>query len=145
MLMHDGNDWPVGFLGAMYAGIVPVAVNTLLTVDDYAYMLENSRAQAALVSAALLPALRAAMAHGGHEVKTVDRLAPGRRRCPSARGRLDEFVAAHAPLAAPAATGTRRPGVLAVFVRLDRPAQGHLHTHANPYWTAELYGTPVLG
>ena len=43
LLMHDGNDWPVSFLGAMYAGLVPVAVNTLLTADDYAYMLEHSR------------------------------------------------------------------------------------------------------
>jgi benzoate-CoA ligase len=57
LLMHDGNDWPVAFLGAMYAGLVPVAVNTLLTADDYAYMLEHSRAQAVLVSGALLPAL----------------------------------------------------------------------------------------
>ena len=38
LLMHDTNDWPVSFLGAIYAGIVPVAVNTLLTADDYAYM-----------------------------------------------------------------------------------------------------------
>jgi len=36
LLMQDGNDWPVSFLGAMYAGLVPVAVNTLLTADDYA-------------------------------------------------------------------------------------------------------------
>lgn len=39
LLMLDGNDWPVSFLGCLYAGIVPVAVNTLLTPDDYAYML----------------------------------------------------------------------------------------------------------
>ncbi|MDH5205542.1 MAG: AMP-binding protein, partial [Hylemonella sp.] len=58
LLMHDCNDWPVSFLGALYAGIVPVAVNTLLTPDDYAYMLQHSRAQAVLVSAALLPALQ---------------------------------------------------------------------------------------
>ena len=56
LLMHDCVDWPVSFLGALYAGIVPVAVNTLLTADDYAYMLQHSRAQAVLVSAALLPA-----------------------------------------------------------------------------------------
>ena len=31
LLMLDGTDWPVSFLGAIYAGIVPVAVNTLLT------------------------------------------------------------------------------------------------------------------
>ena len=30
LLMHDCNDWPVSFLGALHAGIVPVAVNTLL-------------------------------------------------------------------------------------------------------------------
>ncbi|MDO8251104.1 MAG: AMP-binding protein, partial [Rhodoferax sp.] len=44
LLMHDCSDWPVSFLGALYAGIVPVAVNTLLTVDDYVYMLKHSRA-----------------------------------------------------------------------------------------------------
>ena len=47
LLMHDCNDWPVAFLGAMYAGIVPVAVNTLLTADDYVYMLQRSRAREA--------------------------------------------------------------------------------------------------
>ena len=41
LLMHDCNDWPVCFLGAIYAGIVPVAVNTLLTADDYLYMLQH--------------------------------------------------------------------------------------------------------
>src|SRR5450759_324569 len=48
LLMHDCNDWPISFLGAMYAGIVPVAVNTLLTVADYAHMLKHSRAQAVI-------------------------------------------------------------------------------------------------
>ena len=37
LLMHDCNDWPVAFLGCLYAGLVPVAVNTLLTSDDYAF------------------------------------------------------------------------------------------------------------
>jgi benzoate-CoA ligase len=77
LLMQDGTDWPVSFLGAMYAGLVPVAVNTLLTADDYAYMLEHSRAQAALVSGALLPALTSAMVKSDHEVKKGHRLASG--------------------------------------------------------------------
>ena len=78
LLMTDGIDWPVSFLGALYAGIVPVAVNTLLTADDYAFMLRNSRAQAALVSASLLPMLQAAMAQadgqGGHEAVSYTHL-----------------------------------------------------------------------
>ena len=53
LLMLDSCDWPVAFLGAILAGAVPVAVNTLLTPDDYAYMLEHARAQAAIVSGAL--------------------------------------------------------------------------------------------
>ena len=71
LLMHDCSDWPVAFLGALYAGVVPVAVNTLLTADDYAFMLRDSRAQAALVSAALLPTLQAALAQDGHEVGSI--------------------------------------------------------------------------
>ena len=104
LLMHDCTDWPVAFLGAIYAGIVPVAVNTLLTADDYAFMLKNSRAQAALVSAALLPTLRAAMAQGGHEVKTL---------LVSRGDGVDSLAAALAaatPLAEPANTGAHDPG-----------------------------------
>ena len=71
LLMHDCNDWPVAFLGAIYAGIVPVAVNTLLTADDYVYMLQHSRARAALVSNALLGPLRGAMNAASHNVTSV--------------------------------------------------------------------------
>ena len=71
ILMQDCADWPVAFLGALLAGIVPVAVNTLLTADDLAYMLEHSRAQAALVSGAVKPVLKAALAKADHEVHTV--------------------------------------------------------------------------
>ena len=62
----------------LYAGVVPVAVNTLLTADDYAYMLAHSRAQAVLVSGALLPALQAAMTKAPHEVRAAVRVAPER-------------------------------------------------------------------
>jgi benzoate-CoA ligase len=53
--MHDSIDWPVAFLGAIKAGIVPIGVNTLLTPKDYEYMLSDSRAKALLVSPALKP------------------------------------------------------------------------------------------
>jgi benzoate-CoA ligase len=61
LCMHDSIDWPVAFLGAIQAGIVPVAVNTLLTPADYDYMLRDSRARALIVSAALLPAPRSSL------------------------------------------------------------------------------------
>src|SRR5690606_33290994 len=55
LCMLDTIDWPAAFLGAIKAGIVPVAVNTLLTEDDYQCMLTDSRARTLVVSAALWP------------------------------------------------------------------------------------------
>src|SRR5262245_35181038 len=57
LLCHlDTIDFPAVFLGAIKAGIVPIAANTLLTSADYDYMLRDSRARALVVSAPLLPA-----------------------------------------------------------------------------------------
>src|SRR2546427_11792200 len=55
LALTDTIDFPTAFLGAIKAGIVPIAVNTLLTAKDYEYMLSDSRAKALLVSETLLP------------------------------------------------------------------------------------------
>ena len=148
LLMHDCTDWPVSFLGAMYAGIVPVAVNTLLTADDYAYMLQHSRAQAVLVSHALLPTLQAAMnaaaRDGGHEVKQVI-VSRSTQALPEGVVALDALLAQHPPLAQAATTCADDPGFWLYSSGSTGKPKGTLHSHANPYWTAELYGTPVLG
>ncbi len=145
LLMHDCNDWPVAFLGAMYAGIVPVAVNTLASADDYAYMLRHSRAQAVLVSAALLPVLGAAMAQGGHEVGLTIVSHPDAPPVAGAAIALDELLSRHAPLAQAAATGADDPGFWLYSSGSTGKPKGTLHSQANPYWTAELYGSAVLG
>ena len=53
LALLDTIDWPTAFLGAVKAGVVPVPVNTLMTEDDYRFMLADSRAR--LLVAALLP------------------------------------------------------------------------------------------
>ncbi len=142
LLMLDCNDWPVCFLGALYAGVVPVAVNTLLSADDYTFMLAHSRAQAALVSPALLPALQAAMAAGPHELRAV--FVAG-AEAPEGTQALEAALAAQAPLDQPASTGPDDPGFWLYSSGSTGRPKGTLHSHANPYWTAELYGGPVLG
>ena len=148
LLMHDCNDWPVSFLGSLHAGIVPVAVNTLLTADDYAYMLQHSRAQAALVSQALLPILRTAMekanASGGHELKAVIVSRPSGDLQAGELG-FDAFLEAHAPQAEAATTSPDDPGFWLYSSGSTGRPKGTLHTHGNLYWTAELYGRAVLG
>jgi benzoate-CoA ligase len=143
LLMHDCSDWPTTFLGALYAGIVPVAVNTLLNSDDYSYMLKHSRAQVTVVSQALLPVLQEAMAKGGHEVKTVIVSRPD-AALPANAVSLDVFISQHAPLEKAANTSPDDPGFWLYSSGSTGRPKGTLHTHANPYWTAELYGTPLL-
>ena len=143
LLMQDSADWPVSFLGAMHAGIVPVAVNTLLTADDYAYMLEHSRAQAVLVSGALLPALAAAMTRAEHEVQQV---VVSRPLAPLHPGEceFEAFLGQAAPAARAAATGPDDPGFWLYSSGSTGRPKGTVHSHGNPYWTAELYGKAVL-
>lgn len=144
LLMHDSCDWPVCFLGAMYAGVVPVAVNTLLTADDVAYTMQHSRSQAALVSDALLPLLREAMAQGRHEIKGVVVSHPS-AALPDDAQSLATFIASAKPLAEPAATGPDDIGFWLYSSGSTGRPKGAVHTHANPYWTAELYGKHILG
>jgi benzoate-CoA ligase len=143
LLMHDNNHWPVSFLGAMHAGIVPVAVNTLLTADDYAYMLEHSRAQAVLVSGALLPVLTAAMVKADHEVKTVVVSHPQAPLHPN-EIEFEALLASHTPATKPAATSPDHPGFWLYSSGSTGRPKGTVHSHGNPYWTCELYGKRVL-
>jgi benzoate-CoA ligase len=141
LLAHDTIEWPVAFLGALYAGVVPVAVNTLLTADDYAYMLAHSRARAAIVSGALLPTLRQAMARGTHEVGDVVVIRPGT----DAHGTrpFDSLLTA-APAAAPAATHADDAAFWLYSSGSTGKPKGAVHTHGNLYWTDALYGRQVL-
>ena len=147
LLMHDCNHWPVAFLGALYAGMVPVAVNTLLTADDYAYMLEHSRAQTVLVSGALLPALTAAMTRSDHEVKVVivsRPVAPLHAPEIDFEALLLEPAPADSAASKAAATAADDPGFWLYSSGSTGRPKGTVHSHANAYWTAELYGKAVL-
>jgi benzoate-CoA ligase len=144
ILMQDGGDWPVAFLGAMLAGVVPVAVNTLLTADDLAYMLEHSRAQAAFVSGAVKPALKAALAKSDHEVHTVVVSRPAQ---PLEAGEIEfgDFLARAMVLTKPARTHADDPAFWLYSSGSTGRPKGTVHSHANPYWTTELYGKAILG
>src|SRR5712672_3509572 len=62
MMMLDTVDFPVLFWGAIRAGIIPIPLNTLLTAEQYRYILSDSRARALFVSAPLLGLAREAAA-----------------------------------------------------------------------------------
>jgi 4-hydroxybenzoate-CoA ligase len=57
LLLYDTVDFPVAFWGGVRAGIVVLPLNTLLTAEQYAYILADSRASAIVASASLAKAL----------------------------------------------------------------------------------------
>ena len=143
LLMHDSHDWPVSFLGCLYAGVVPVAVNTLLMSEDYAYMLEHARAQAALVSGALLPVLQSAMEKVPHELVTVLVSQPT-DELPAGMVEFEAALGAATPRTTPAPTTPDDPGFWLYSSGSTGKPKGTVHTHGNLWWTAELYGKAVL-
>jgi benzoate-CoA ligase len=142
--LHDTVDFPAAFLGALHAGVVPVAVNTLLTADDYAYMLEHSRAQALFVSGALLPTLDRAIARSAHEIRHVIVSRPTSSLPPGAHDLAVLLDADRGTALAAAATGADDIAFWLYSSGSTGRPKGTVHTHANLYWTAETYGRSVL-
>ncbi|HEX5477709.1 MAG TPA: benzoate-CoA ligase family protein, partial [Burkholderiales bacterium] len=138
--MVDTIDWPVAFLGAIRAGIVPIAVNTLLTQKDYEYMLSDSRARALIVSEALLPQFEPLL---GKLPFLEQVIVCGK----DARGhlRFDDVVRKGSAEFAAAPT-TRDDACFWLYSSgsTGKP-KGTVHAHSSMAITAELYARGVLG
>ena len=118
--LTDTIDFPSAFLGAIKAGLVPVAVNTLLTSNDYDFMLRDSRAQALIVSEPLLPVFKPILDDQPFLKHVV--VSGGD---PSGYPRLADLMAPAAAEIRCCADTRRRRLLLALFFRLDRHAEGH--------------------
>lgn len=57
LLMLDTEKYPMTFFGAIKMGAVPICLNTLMRPKDYLYFLNDSRAQALVIDAALMASI----------------------------------------------------------------------------------------
>jgi benzoate-CoA ligase len=141
MLCHlDTIDWPATFLGAIKAGIVPIAVNTLLTPADYEFMLNDSRAKALVVSEALWPQFAGILARCPH-VKHV--IVSGAN--PHGHAHLQNLTARAGASFDPAPTTCDDACFWLYSSGSTGTPKGTVHVHSSMIATAELYGRPVLG
>jgi 4-hydroxybenzoate-CoA ligase len=148
LLLPDGVDFPVVFWGAVRAGMVAVPFNTFLTVEQCAYMLADSRAQALVAAAPLARALE----------PMLDR-APCLRALILAGARADEkssfaFREVHlledllARQPAKPFTAPTRADEVAFWLYTSGSTgdpKAVKHVHASPMATARLFGQGVLG
>ena len=61
LVMLDSVALPVAFWGAIKAGLIPIPINTLLTTENYQYIIQDSRAQVALISIDLMDSVGPAL------------------------------------------------------------------------------------
>ena len=136
----DTIDWPTAFLGCLKAGVVAVPVNTLMTEDDYRFMLGDSRARVLVVSEALYPRFQNLLREASdieHVIVSGD----------NAHGhdRFEDLIDRTAP--EPATALTTRDDIafwLYTSGSTGKP-KGAVHVHADLRLTNDLYGHPVIG
>ncbi|MEO8164611.1 MAG: benzoate-CoA ligase family protein [Betaproteobacteria bacterium] len=141
MIAHlDTIDFPSAFLGAIKAGIVPVAANTLLTAADYKYMLEDSRVRALIVSEALLPVFAPLFG----ELSALKHVIVSGK---DAQGHLhlQQLMAGASTNFAPAPTKADDACFWLYSSGSTGTPKGAVHIHSSLIQTAELYARPILG
>ena len=144
LCMLDTAELPAAFLGAIALGAVPVLLYTLLTTDDYRYMLRDSRARVLVASDALLGKLVPAIA----DAPALDGIAIARSPLggePGAFPRWEPLVEQAEPLAQIAQT---TPDDVAFWLyssgSTGKP-KGAMHVHGSAIQTAALYARAILG
>ena len=140
LVMLDTVDFPILFWGAIRAGIVPVLVNTRLTVDQYRYLFEDSRAKAVFVSTALLPMVQEA-AKDLPNVKEVVVVGGG----PVSVPRLETLLAAENEGAAPAQTSADEIAYWLYSSGTTGNPKGTMHVHSTPMNIARTSGQTRIG
>ena len=136
----DTIDFPSLFLGAIQAGMVPIAANTLLATAEYKFMLEDSRARALVVSEALLPSF-APILSGLPFLQHV--IVSGSH----ARGHLhlQNLLAEASDSFTPAPTTSDDVCFWLYSSGSTGMPKGTVHIHSSMIQTAELYARPILG
>jgi benzoate-CoA ligase len=140
----DTPQWPIAFLGCLLAGVIPVAANTLLTPKELGYMLRDSRAQALIVSHALLP-LFDALPGGLCEVRHTIVCDGPDAALSGTNVSLAQCLRASAAIEMIADTSADEAAFWLYSSGSTGAPKGTVHLHAHLMATADLYGRGVLG
>src|ERR1700723_4711733 len=140
MIMLDTTDFPAVFLGSIRAGIVPVPLNTLLTSDQYAYVLADCRARVLFISEPLLPVVKdiiGQMPDLAHVIVAGSNAHGHKKLSDEIAGESDSF--------ATVATHSDEPAFWLYSSGSTGMPKGVRHLHSNLAATADTYAKQVLG
>jgi 4-hydroxybenzoate-CoA ligase len=140
MIMLDTVDFPAVFLGAIRAGIVPVPLNTLLTSDQYAYVLADCRARVLFISEALLPVVKDMVGR----MQDLDHVVVSGNDAHGYK-KLSDELAAESDAFTTVATHADEPAFWLYSSGSTGMPKGVRHLHSNLAATANTYARQVLG
>jgi 4-hydroxybenzoate-CoA ligase len=138
LALLDTVDFPVIFWGTIHAGVIPVLFNTRLTVAQYRYLLEDSRAKAIFVSPVILPDVLEA-AQGVCTLKKIIVVGGGQQE----QVRFDHLLEAETP-ASPAATCADEVAYWVYSSGTTGNPKGVMHVHSTPRLVSQLIGEGLL-
>ncbi|MGV1010156.1 MAG: benzoate-CoA ligase family protein [Dermatophilaceae bacterium] len=139
LCLLDTVDFPTVFLGSMLAGVVPVPVSALLTPENYAYLVADSRVRAVVVSDQLLPAFQPLL---GKLPFLRHLIVSG--SAPPGMLALDEVLAAEEPDVEPAPTTKDDVGMWLYSSGSTGAPKGTMHVHSSLIATALGAGQHVV-
>ncbi len=146
LLLQDTIEFPIAFWGAMRAGVVPVPINTLLTPETVAYILQDSRAEGVVVSAGLTATLGATLLAAGLKLVIVSESDGSQPTLADASWIGFQALLANGDPATP--TVTASPDEVAFWLYSSGSTgapKGVRHVHSSLRFTADTYGAQVLG
>ena len=148
LVLLDTVAFPILFFGAVKLGAVPVPVNTLLTAEDYDYLLRDSRARVLVVSAAVYDKLAPVLADQPFlEHVVVDGQGAHREATPGAGPvlALDALLDQASPRLQAAPTTCDDVAFWLYTSGSTGKFKGAVHLQSDLVYTAELYAAAVLG
>ena len=135
LCMLDSFELPSTFLGCIYTGVIPILTNTVLTKDDYAYMLKDSRARIAIVDRSLSNQFISLI----EDVPTLEKIIFS-----GSGEELSELISSHEPSLLQEETHKDEACFWLYSSGSTGRPKGTVHKHSSFRTTVENYADPVL-
>ena len=144
LCMYDTVDFPICFLGSIWAGIIPICVNTMLQKNDLKYMLDDSNAKAVICSNELLKIFSEIKKENNKNFFIYSNFNDGDHKEVKNFFNIKEMFSKKESNHPPAQTNKNSPCFWLYSSGSTGKPKGTIHLHQSLINTAQLYAVNIL-